>query len=277
MLTQEIYDKVKHMTASSWENETFVAIDLETTGAYPIGSSICEIGALVWENNKLKEKFQALVKPPRPMSEEVIKIHNITNEMVETAPPLSQILPDFLEFIKTHTLVAHHAPFDLGFLAYECEKQGLALPNDQVILCSSLLSRKLILEVPNHRLQTLVQHFKFESQAAHRAFEDAKNSLYVLLECLNRLGKDKSLQDVLILQEKKLSWQMFSIKALNLNPQLIEAIQKEKNFSLIYKGTKRDMSPLGVVRNPDGDFLAGRTSQSDKYAKRFYFNKISFL
>src|SRR5262249_33181247 len=105
-----------------WSQATFIAIDLETTGKYPLDAEICEMAAVKWQNGAVVDVFQSLIRPCTPMSQEVIAIHNITNEMVATAPLMAEKIFDFHRFIGDGFLLAHHAPFDLGFLSWEFER-----------------------------------------------------------------------------------------------------------------------------------------------------------
>ncbi len=257
-----------------WTQMSFVCLDLETTGAFPVGDSICEIGAVLWKKGAVQDEFQTLVKPPYPLTEENVKIHKITNKMLVKAPIISDVIEDFLKFIKGHILVAHHAPFDLGFLAYDFEKLGYFPETSQVFLCSSLLARKLIPEAPRHKLQTLVKYLKIESSVSHRALEDSHNCLKILLECLNRIGREKTIKDILEVQDKKMSWEGFFIKNISLPPSFIEAILENKRVSFEYNKKSRLIYPYGIVRNPDGDYLAGKEDFTAKHVKRFYCNKI---
>src|ERR1700733_9646745 len=103
---------------------------------------------------KVIETYQTFVKPNRPMGEAVIKIHHITNEMVADAPKIEEVLPTFHSFIEGAVLMAHHAPFDMGFMAIEYEKMSLPLPLAPV-LDSCILGRKAFPKSINHRLATL--------------------------------------------------------------------------------------------------------------------------
>ena len=105
-----------------WTEYPIIAVDTETSGQYPIQDDICEIAAVKSIGGKVIETYQTLVKPRGKMTDFIIGIHGITNEMVVDAPSISQVLPDFMKFIKEGIVVGHHSPFDLGFLTYELEK-----------------------------------------------------------------------------------------------------------------------------------------------------------
>src|SRR5690606_36955518 len=106
-------------------------------------------------------------------SDFIIGIHGISNEMLVNAPQMPTVIKEFRDFVEGSLMVAHHAPFDLGFLSYEMERAGLPLPTPPVF-CTSLLSIVLYPEFESHRLQTLVQELQLTKGTAHRALDDSR-------------------------------------------------------------------------------------------------------
>ncbi len=262
-----------------FEDLTVVAFDTETSGAYPVGSDIVEYGAVKYHKGILVDRQQFLFCPREKMSDFIIKIHGITNEMVKDSPNIGEKISEIHEFMRGSVLVAHHAPFDLGFLAYEFEKAQLKFPETEN-LCSSLLARKLIPESGNHKLQTLVKFLGIDGGAAHRAFDDAHACFRVASECFRRLNGDNTLEQALKLQSKNLKWDNYQIlgSADNVIPILVEAINSKKQIDMTYeKGSRRGESrlvkPWGIVKNPDGDYLMALCLQ-DNVNKRFYLKEI---
>jgi DNA polymerase-3 subunit epsilon len=259
---------------------TFVAFDTETSGAYPVGFDVVEFGAVKWYQGQEIGRLQFLLKPRELMSDFIIGIHGITNEMVQDAPSMSERIREVHDFFKGSVVMAHHAPFDLGFLAAEFERAHLPLPPEPA-LCTSLLSRKWIHGVENHKLQTLVKHLHLDGGQAHRAYDDAKACLQVGLACFQKMGEDVTLAKVIKSQGKTLWWRDYSLLSLNdVNfKTLIEAINSKKDVDLIYqggsaKGETRRLTPIGIVRNPDGDYLQA-FCHKDQTAKRYYLNRIA--
>lgn len=257
---------------------TFIAFDTETSGAYPVGFDIVEIGAVKWYKGQEVGRLQMLLKPRELMSDFIIGIHGITNEMVANAPFIKEKIKEIHDFFRGSVVLAHHAPFDLGFLTLEYERHHLPLPMEPA-LCTSLLSRKLIHGVENHKLQTLVQFLSIEGGQAHRAYDDARSCLMVALECFKKLGPAATLKTALECQEKKIHWHNYSLNSLRDEKfkNLIQAIEKKRDVDMIYqggsqKGTRR-LRPIGIVRNPDGDYLQAFCPQ-DNIAKRFYLSRI---
>ncbi|PWU15804.1 MAG: exonuclease, partial [Bdellovibrio sp.] len=225
------------MIDAEWKDCRLVAFDTETSGAYPIGHEIVEIGAVKWEGGKIIDEFQTLLRLSRPMSEQVIKIHGITNEMVEHAPLILDQLPRFREFLADAVVIAHHAPFDLGFLVYELEQAQIPLPTGP-ILCSSLLARALIPEAPNHRLQTLLGFLRLPQGKVHRALDDAKACLEIALECFRRVGEHANITEIAAKMKKSLRWENYLV-GKSMDQKLIaisQAIRRGQSLQITYGG-----------------------------------------
>lgn len=257
-----------------WTESTFVAFDTETSGAYPVGSDVVEFGAVKWKDGAVIDRLQFLLKPREPMTDFIIGIHGITNEMVAQSPVMSVKISEVKKFFEGSFLVAHHAAFDIGFLAYDFEKNHVPFPAEPV-LCSSLLSQKLIHGVKNHKLQNLVQELHLQGGAAHRAEDDAYACLQLVLLCFQKLPAQATIKDILAVQEKSYYWNRFSILSLNQNwhKNLIQAIQEKRKIEIVYKKQSRGVFPLGIVRTVDGDYLSAICDR-DQQRKRFYLNDI---
>lgn len=265
---------------SAITNYPIVAFDTETSGAYPLESEIIELGAVKWVNGKVVDRFQTLLKPKKHLEESNIRIHGITNEMLVAAPLMKDKIQSFCEFINDSVLLAHHAPFDLGFLTVDIEEAGLRFPSN-VLLCTSLLSRAL-LPTTNHKLQTLVKELKLEGGAAHRAADDAYACMQVFFKCLEKINPDEQNAERLQkIQSKKLNWLDFQLlKDSDAKVKaLAQAALKAEKIEIVYLGGQnggkpRPIIPYGIVRNPDGDYLHA-LCLIDNERKRFYLSKIS--
>lgn len=254
------------------------AFDTETSGAYPLDAEVIELGAVKWFKGEIIGKFQTLLKPSKELQPDNIRIHGITNEMVYSAPLMSGEIAKFCDFIDNSVLLAHHAPFDLGFMAVAIEKNGLRFPTN-LNLCSSLLSRAL-LTTTNHKLQTLIKELGLIGGEAHRAYDDSYACLQVLFKSLEKLTDNLILERVLEVQKKDLSWNNYSVfTSQNVKiVALAKAIEAQRSISIVYEGgqTKnktRPIKPIGLVRNPDGDYIQAECGL-DFQRKRFYLEKI---
>jgi DNA polymerase III epsilon subunit family exonuclease len=124
---------------------TFIAFDTETTGLFPIMHRLVEIGAVRFRLDGCElATFQTLIDPQLPIPSDVQQVHGITDAMVRGQPTVEQIMPHFIEFLGAPDtiLLAHNAPFDLGFLTMALIRLGIAYPPHDV--CDTLdIARRL--------------------------------------------------------------------------------------------------------------------------------------
>lgn len=151
--------------------ESYVVIDIETTGLDPHYDAIIELAAVRYVNNAENGKFTSLVKPPFPISSFIEQLTGITNEMVSDASSIADVLPKFLDFIGDSPLVGHNVNFDVNFIYDNCmEILGRPFTND---FCDTLrLSRRLFPDLKNHKLSTLAEWAGLDTSSMHRAFAD---------------------------------------------------------------------------------------------------------
>ncbi|MGI8334076.1 DEDD exonuclease domain-containing protein [Actinomadura scrupuli] len=168
---------------------TFVVVDLETTGGSPAESAITEIGAVKVRGGVHLGDLGTLVDPGMPIPPFITVLTGITQQMVVRAPTMETVLPAFLEFARGCVLVAHNAPFDIGFLRAACTRQGYPWPAFPVVDTADLARRVLTRdEVPNHKLATLARFFRSSTEPVHRALADARATVDVLHGLIERLG-----------------------------------------------------------------------------------------
>jgi DNA polymerase III subunit epsilon len=169
---------------------TFCVVDLETTGGSAAGGSmITEIGAVKVRGGEVLGEFQTLVNPQTEIPAFIAVLTGISNTMVADAPRIDSALPAFLEFAAGCVLVAHNAPFDVGFLRHFAEQQGRPWPRFEV-LDTAKLARRVITrdDAPNCKLSSLARAFNSSTTPNHRALADARATVDVLHGLMERLG-----------------------------------------------------------------------------------------
>jgi DNA polymerase-3 subunit epsilon len=168
---------------------TFVVVDLETTGGSHLDCAITEIGAVKVRGGEVLGEFQTLVNPAQTIPPFIAVLTGITDAMVADAPRVASALPAFLEFAQGAVLVAHNAPFDVGFLRTNAQRLGLAWP-DFPVLDTARLAHRVITrdEAPNCKLSTLARVFGAGTTPDHRALHDARATVDVLHGIIGRLG-----------------------------------------------------------------------------------------
>ncbi|MCW2549463.1 MAG: polymerase epsilon subunit [Mycobacterium sp.] len=168
---------------------TFVVVDLETTGGSPASCEITEIGAVKVRGGEVIGEFATLVRPSTTIPPFIAVLTGITDAMVASSPRLASVLPAFLEFARGCVLVAHNAPFDMGFLKAGCAELELEWPGFETV-DTALLARRILTrdETPNCKLSTLAVFFRAAEQPCHRALADARATVDVLHGLFERLG-----------------------------------------------------------------------------------------
>jgi DNA polymerase-3 subunit epsilon len=168
---------------------TFVVVDLETTGGSPANSAITEIGAVKVRGGEVLGEFHTLVNPGTPIPPFIAVLTGITDTMVAASPRIASVLPAFLEFARDTVLVAHNAPFDVGFLKAATASLGLIWPGFDSVDTARLARRVLTRdEAPNCKLGTLAQVLHATVQPSHRALDDARATVEVLHVLFERLA-----------------------------------------------------------------------------------------
>jgi len=165
-----------------------VVIDLETTGWSPEAAAITEIAAVRVCGGRRLGEFSSLINPGVPVPPGIEDLTGISDWMLAAAPRLPAVLPVLLDFADGCVLVAHNAPFDVGFLRAACAECGLAWPRftvlDTVMLARHLMDPD---EVPDCKLGTLAGFFRTRTAPSHRALADARATSDVLGWLVRRL------------------------------------------------------------------------------------------
>ncbi|WP_300401936.1 DEDD exonuclease domain-containing protein [Nocardioides sp.] len=172
------------------QGTTFCVVDLETTGgSAKAGSMITEIGAVKVRGGEVLGEFQTLVNPRTEIPAFIAVLTGISNSMVVDAPPIETALPAFLDFAAGSVLVAHNAPFDVGFLQYFAEEQSRTWPAFE-ILDTAVLARRIVSrdDAPNCKLSSLASLFRSTTAPNHRALSDARATVDVLHGLIERVG-----------------------------------------------------------------------------------------
>ncbi len=174
--------------ASLVEGLEVVVVDVETTGFLPTEATIIEIGAVRLSGRRVTGEFFSLVSPGPGVTvpEAITELTGITDAMVGRAPRAADALAAFLAFARGAVLVAHNAPFDMGFLVSGCRAAGLDWP-PAAVLDTAVLARLLLRDeqVPDCKLSTLAAHFATRTAPCHRALADAQATGDVLLGLLD--------------------------------------------------------------------------------------------
>lgn len=165
----------------------FVVIDIETTGFGDM-SKIVEVSAVKFLDNKVDDIFETLVNPCMHIPVSATAIHGIRDIDVTDAPLFEEIEPKFCKFIGDSTLVGHNVSFDLNFLI----RCGCSLElKERTIFDTLSIARKYVKDIPNHKLETMINAFNISVDKRHRAKDDsiATGELFMKLIQIARMTK----------------------------------------------------------------------------------------
>ncbi len=168
-------------------HEPLVVLDFETTGLRPeAGDRITEVGLVRLENGEITRRYQSLVNCDTRVPSYITAYTGITQQMVDDAPPVGQVMREVAAFIGDASVVAHNASFDQRFFLRECRRQRIGLLAEPFI-CSLRLARRVYPELQSHSLGVLAHELQLKQcGAAHRAPADAEVTAHLVL----RMGED---------------------------------------------------------------------------------------
>jgi DNA polymerase-3 subunit epsilon len=166
------------------EHESFVVVDVETTGARAYhGDRVTEIGVVLVQNGEAKTVFETLVNPERPIPPAITAVTNITWSMVKNAPKFAEVCDQLVGVLEGNVFVAHNALFDWRFLSMEVERV-LRRPLVGRKLCTVRMARRLLPQLRRRNLDWLASFYDVEIIGRHRAGGDARATATVLQRML---------------------------------------------------------------------------------------------
>ncbi|MEO7083324.1 MAG: exonuclease domain-containing protein [Gemmatimonadaceae bacterium] len=169
----------------SLEHESFVVVDVETTGSRAYhGDRVTEIGVVQVKNGEATTVFETLINPERPIPPMITAVTNITWSMVKDAPKFADVCDRLVGVLEGNVFVAHNALFDWRFLSAEVERV-LRRPLAGRKLCTVRMARRLLPQVRRRNLDSLASFYDVEIVGRHRAGGDARATASILQRMLN--------------------------------------------------------------------------------------------
>ena len=163
-------------------SDTFVSIDIETTGLDPNLHEIIEIGAVKIQDGDIIGEYSELVKPEKPVPEFITHLTGITNKDVKSAGSIWDVIPSLLDFIRGYRLVGQNVRFDVAFL-----RKAAGVGNITTALDNIELARILLPRLPSYSLDSLIDFFALTPEKRHRAYDDARITAVIFLKLIDML------------------------------------------------------------------------------------------
>ena len=161
----------------------YVVLDIETTGLSPRKDKMIEFAAVRFFNFEEQESFVSLINPECPLSPHAIAVNGITEEMIDGAPCIRDVLPKIIDFIGSNPIVGHNVGFDVGFLLPAFEKINYKMKNK--LIDTLKLSKNAFPGLPSYSLESLRHQLNIVTDSAHRALPDVYATAQLFKICID--------------------------------------------------------------------------------------------
>ncbi len=172
------------------DEEEFVVFDIETTGLNSHTNKIIEIGAVKIKAGRIIDRYSQLINPGISIPYHITEITSITNEQVANQPKIDEVIGKFVEFIGDAVLVAHNAPFDMGFIKRDI-KEYLNIDLENSVIDTLQMARDLFPDFKKYGLGDLNKSLGLALEKHHRAVDDSQataNMFIIFLEKYKEKG-----------------------------------------------------------------------------------------
>jgi len=220
--------------------DTFIAVDVETTGLDYNKDKIIEISAVKFKDGKENSTFSKLVNPNINISPFITNLTGISNSMIDSKETFHEIADEFMGFIKDCPIIGHNVKFDIDFINNELENYKIK----QDYVCDTYYLTKIFFYyLSSFKLESISSSLNINIERAHRALDDAKSSGLLFLKLLDKmLTADINSLYMLNKTSKTLNSELFS-KILNFKLQDSNIYSLNKNhFSSEVEKNKNNIS-----------------------------------
>ena len=184
-----------------------IVLDTETTGiSVKDGHRIVEIGCIELDNLiPTQNKFHCYLNPERKVSEKAFEVHGYSDEFLSKQKKFSEVVDDFLKFIKDKRLVIHNAEFDIAHLNNELQLFGKNKIQNEIVDTLTLARNKY----PGSQvsLDALCKRFRVDNsrRTHHTALIDCDLLAKVYINLIDQKEPTLDLKDNLEAEENQSS------------------------------------------------------------------------
>ncbi|HLA07451.1 MAG TPA: exonuclease domain-containing protein [Anaerolineales bacterium] len=237
-------------------NARFAFLDLETTGLSSwFGDRICEVGIVITEGKRIKEQYQTLVNPERPLSVGAASTNGLTDEELAEAPRFAEVADSVVGLLNEAVVICHNAKFDLQFLDSEFKRMDreFQIPN----LIDTLMMARQYYEIPSYSLGFIARSFHLPMTVKHRALDGALAARGIFFAMMEQMKQFNKPLDEYIGIYNSPAW---PDEGIELPTELGEAIYSNKRMFIRYVDgdggeTERWITPKQVMGLSDYVYL----------------------
>ena len=210
-----------------------IVLDTETTGiSVKDGHRIVEIGCIELDNLiPTQNKFHCYLNPERKVSEKAFEVHGYSDEFLSKQKKFSEVVDDFLKFIKDKRLVIHNAEFDIAHLNNELQLLGQNKIQNETVDTLTLARNKY----PGSQvsLDALCKRFRIDNsrRTHHTALIDCDLLAKVYINLIDQKEPTLDLKDNLEAEENQSSKIEYHKKVISPSN---EELKKHKEYLKAY-------------------------------------------
>ncbi|RME48310.1 MAG: WYL domain-containing protein [Chloroflexi bacterium] len=240
------------------EHTPFAFLDVETTGLEPQrGHRVCEIAVVRTVGRVETRRFSSLINPGRRIGAGAQAVNRISDYMVANAPRFRDLMDEVLALLDGAVIVAHNAPFDLGFVNHELHLAWQA-PLQNPVVDTLAIARKAY-RFPSNSLDALTRRLGLLHPQQHRALGDAlavKHLMWWMADNLQARGV-RTVGDLLEIQRGR---QPGTPMEAHIPADLQEAIGQGCSMVLRYQSrdgfvTNRRVDPIRIDERRGTQYL----------------------
>src|SRR5574344_3333 len=169
--------------------ENYTVIDIETTGLSPNNDDIIELSGLKVRNNCIVKEFSTLVKSKKSINYFISNLTGITNKMIENAPSIVNVLPQFKNFISDDIILGHNVSFDIRFIKNKLNTYCSDCLKNQSL--DTMKIAKSTVKLTSYKLTSLADYFNIDTKNNHRGLKDCYITYEVYKNLLDSMTVSK--------------------------------------------------------------------------------------
>jgi DNA polymerase III epsilon subunit-like protein len=162
-------------------NDSFVVVDLETSGINPEKDEIIRISAIRVVDYQKTEYFGRLIRPEKPLSPKIEKLTGICNEQLSGCGSVDVVLNEFLEWHNNDLLAVFNREFDISFLENVCERTNRCLNSPSLDVLHVM--NKLYPAIISRKVRTAYSRLNIGTSAE----DDVERIADIWISCIHRL------------------------------------------------------------------------------------------
>lgn len=172
---------------------SYLAVDIETTGLDAKLDKIIEIGAVKVLDGQMVNQYQTLINPHRELTEKTAVLTGITADMLTDAPGIDEAIGALVDFCEEGLpLLGHHIIFDYSFLKRAAVNEKLGFERNGIDTLK--LCRRLMPAEEKKNLEAACSFFEIQRVQAHRALADAVDAHH-LYQALRKCCTNENLEE----------------------------------------------------------------------------------